>query len=213
MPTQEALAVQNKKWCDFHAADFSPWDSGRPCTQLVSLLEAPPTPIHRAIELGCGSGASVHWLATQIDVAIGVDLVRAAVDAANAHSTHTGSTATFVCADVFDLPSHLLQEPFDLVFDCQCFHCTYFVDADAAVASISALLKPGGLLLCLTGNDNEPEVGPAVLSRKQITDAFELSGKFDILSLKEGRFDPTPAYKKLSKLPLCWELLARRKGD
>lgn len=61
-----------------------------------------------------------------------------------------------------------------------------------------------------TGNADEPEVGPAVLTRQQLTDAFEQSDLFEIVSLTAGRFDPTDAYRALPRLPLCWELVARR---
>ena len=61
-----------------------------------------------------------------------------------------------------------------------------------------------------TGNADEPEVGPAVLTKQQLADAFEKSGLFEIVSLTAGRFDPTEAYRTLPRLPLCWELVARR---
>lgn len=57
---------------------------------------------------------------------------------------------------------------FDLVFDSQCFHCLREHDERRAVLAIASLLRPGGLLLVLTGNSEEPEVGPAVLSREEL---------------------------------------------
>jgi SAM-dependent methyltransferase len=198
-----------------HDHEDSP--AASPATPAAARASASDTrsrdhPIRRVVELGCGMGASTHWLSTKVDVAVGVDLVHGTIDAARAAAAASGSRATFVCGDIFALPiEELPPASFDLVFDCQCFHCTYFVDAKKAVAAIASLLRPGGLFLCLTGNDTEPEVGPAVLSRAQIESAFEDSGLFDIVYLREGRFDPTPAYAKLQRLPLCWELLARRK--
>ena len=98
--------------------------------------------------------------------------------------------------------------------------------------AIASLLVVGGILLVLTGNDNEPEVthttcgtmthseyvsrscqvGPAVLSQHELESAFLSSGKFELLEIKEGRFDATPHYDALEKRPLCWEALFRRIG-
>ena len=57
---------------------------------------------------------------------------------------------------------------FDLVFDCQCFHCLRVFDEAKAVAAMAGLLRPGGLLLVLTGNAKEPEISPAVLTREEL---------------------------------------------
>lgn len=171
-------------------------------------------PIRRTVELGCGTGASTRWLASVPGVveAVGVDLVPGTIDAATATAQAEASSAKFVAADVFDLPTWLTADArFDLLVDCQCFHCTRTVDEVAAVQAMASLLAPGGILLCLTGNAEEPEVGPVVLTRAEITHAFEGSGLFEIVSLKAGRFDPTPVYETLERLPLCWELIARRK--
>ena len=102
---------------------------------------------------------------------------------------------------------------FDFVFDCQCFHVLRVHDEAGSVASIARLLRPRGLLLCMVGNANEPEVSPAVLTCEELLDAFVMSsgGLFKLLEIKEDRFDPTPAYSKLPLgCPLAWVALFER---
>ena len=67
------------------------------------------------------------------------------------------------------------------------------------MAAAAALLRPGGLVLVLTGNANEPEVSPAVLTKDELVRAFTAGGQFALVDIAEGRFDPTPAYSSLEK--------------
>ena len=62
----------------------------------------------------------------------------------------------------------------------------------------------------LTGNDREPDVGPATLSAEELENAFVASGLFELVTLRECRFDSTPVYATLAKCPLAWEGLFRK---
>ena len=203
-------AEQVSKWTNFFEAGFAPWEAAKPASQLVKLEESGQIG-KTAIELGCGrSGLASRWLASRGHQAVGMDLVQGAVDQAAATATSEGSSAEFVCADVFDLPFEL-RGRFDFAFDSQCFHCTRTMDEVAAVQGIASVLVPGGLVLVLTGNDKEPEVGPAVLSRQDLEAAFVSSGLFELVSIEEGRFDPTPHYETLKQCPLCWVALFKKR--
>ena len=158
---------------------------------------------------GCDSGACTIWMAAQGCDAIGIDLVPAAIKAAKAKAEIEGSTAQFVQADIFDLPQELLGN-FDFVYDSQCFHCLRMHDEAAAVVAIASLMKQGAHLLVLTGNDREPEVGPAVLSKEELEGAFVGSGLFRVVDIREGRFDTTEHYATLPSCPLAWEAVFQR---
>ena len=213
------------KWNSFAEQGFAPWDSGEPTSQLVELVAtsphwralrdaAHPRPL-RCVDIGCGSGASTRWLASQGTEALGVDLVPGLVEKARGAAT-TGvvgqgaRTPLFAQGDIFALPPGFSYSQvaaaqgvaatpaeeddagaFDLVFDSQCFHVLRVHDEPAAVAAIAALLRPGGLFLVLTGNANEPEVSPAVLTREELTTAFERDRQFALVEIKESRFDAT----------------------
>ena len=105
---------------------------------------------------------------------------------------------------MFDLPQHLTKAKFDLVFDSQCFHVLRVHDEERAVAAIASLLvEETGLYLVLTGNADEPEVGPAVLSKEELVLAFTRTGLFRLLGCYTDRFDSTPFYETLPQRPLA----------
>ena len=161
--------------------------------------------------------------------------MQAQIEAQAEHHTGVLPKPIFVQADVFSLPcgfsyaaaaaGQAMDEEqrtgdapgggpaFDFVFDCQCFHVLQVHDEAAAVVSVARLLRPGGLLLCMVGNANEPEVSPAVLSQEELQAAFVSSsgGLFRMLECREDRFDPTPAYSLLPLgCPLAWVALFER---
>ena len=48
----------------------------------------------------------------------------------------------------------------------QAFHALRLVDEAAYLSLLRASLRRGGLLMLLTGNANEPDVGPSVLTEQ-----------------------------------------------
>jgi SAM-dependent methyltransferase len=102
---------------------------------------------------------------------------------------------------------------FDLIYDCQVYHALVKDDAAAQAQLpllLHSLLKPGGLLLMLTGNANEPEVGPAVLTGEQLLTPLLDAGLVCVL-LRQSRFDDTPYYtNELKKRPLAWWVVLQR---
>lgn len=64
--------------------------------------------------------------------------------------------------DLWPTPS-TLSTPFTLP---QAFHALRQVDEAAYIDLLYKSLRPGGLLMILTGNANEPEAGPSVLSEE-----------------------------------------------
>lgn len=72
------------------------------------------------------------------------------------------------------------------------------------------LLVPGGLLMILTGNANELEVGPNVLSADELLQPL-LSVGFDLVLLHQTRFDSTEHYLNvLGMRPLAWWVVLQR---
>eukprot|EP00802_Teleaulax_amphioxeia_P012531 Tamp_12574.p1 GENE.Tamp_12574~~Tamp_12574.p1 ORF type:complete len:593 (+),score=125.76 Tamp_12574:196-1779(+) len=100
---------------------------------------------------------------------------------------------------------------FDLIVDIQCFHVLRAVDLKRFVHVIKQNLKCGGLYFVMTGNDKEPDVGPTILSKHQVTSPF--SSFCDVETIFETRFDNTPHYEALSQPPLAWCALFRRRVE
>ena len=109
------------------------------------------------------------------------------------------------------LPSPAQGGTFDLIVDIQCYHVLRGVDLKRFVLVIKQNLKCGGLYLVMTGNDNEPDVGPTVLSKREVTSPF--SSFCDVEAIFETRFDATPHYETLAQPPLAWCALFRRRVE
>lgn len=131
---------------------------------------------------------------------------RAATDP-NAASASSAGSCTFLQGDALRLPHDRAAfgaaAGYDLAFDCQCFHVLRQVDEAAAVATLRHLVRPGGRLIVLTGNADEAEVGPSVLTADELRAAFA-PPYWCCRSLQADRFDMTQFYAKLPQPPLAW---------
>jgi SAM-dependent methyltransferase len=100
----------------------TPWDTGITPPEVVDLIEGPsPLPPGRALDLGCGTGTNVAYLAQHGWRAVGVDLSEIAVGRAGDRIEGVVG-ASVVRGDVTRLHDLGLEGPFDLVLDIGCFH-------------------------------------------------------------------------------------------
>ncbi len=134
-----------------------PWDEPMPPPEVVAMADA--TPPGRALDVGCGYGRAVIYLAGRGWSAVGVDFVPRAIDEARrrAAAAGLGERATFYTASATDLG--FLTPPFDLVIDVGCMHSFTAEMLVAYGAEIARLLRPGGLYLLFAHlrNADEPE--------------------------------------------------------
>lgn len=110
--------------------------------QVAGVLEP-----GRSVDIGCGLGSNVIWLADQGWDATGVDISDVAIDGARARAARRGVQASFV---VSDAASHAPDQTFDLV---SMFYLQLPDDQrhEALKAAVAAL-APGGHLL-FVGHD------------------------------------------------------------
>jgi hypothetical protein len=88
-------------------------------------------------------------------------------------------------------PPHELSGPFDFVFDRGCYHVVRRDDVAAYLNTLHQLTRPGSLVLVLAGNAREPyNPGPPTVSEEQLR--AELGSRFDLVGLREFRFDEAP---------------------
>ncbi len=99
----------------------------------------------RALELGCGDGATAIWLAAHGWTVTAVDISRVALDAASEHAERAGvsSHITWQRADLRDWTTH---ETFDLV-TALFLHTPLELDAPAVLARAAAATRKGGTML------------------------------------------------------------------
>jgi SAM-dependent methyltransferase len=177
-----------------------PWDTGYPCTQLRELVENGTVKPCRALDLGCGTGTNVIYLAQQGFDATGLDLSPVAIEKA----AITNTSASFVCGSALALPN--LGAPFDFVFDRGCFHMMEPGHRATFVEQVLRVTRPGTVFFLLCGNSKEPlNPGPPTMSEEEIRASF--SRDFAIEKLWEFRFDTV----NLSVSPLGYATLMRRK--
>jgi SAM-dependent methyltransferase len=181
-------------WNERYAAGELPWDTGTPDPMLVELVKSGALPRGgRAIDIGCGTGTNVIWLAQQGFEVLGVDIAPLAVEQARKKA---GALARvrFAVHDI--LKGAPEGGPFQLVFDRGCFH-VFDEAADRAkfAARVASILAPEGRWLSLIGStEGAPrDTGPPRRSARDIADAIE--PQLEVLALRSAEFELDPPVK------------------
>lgn len=107
------------------------------------LAEGEDVDSERVLDLGCGPGRHVAYLAREGFETYGVDHSQVAVEMATELCEREDLDADVVCEDVTDLPFE--DGFFDSVIDCATIQHNYRTEIEAALAEISRVLAPGGL--------------------------------------------------------------------
>jgi SAM-dependent methyltransferase len=191
------------RWEERYRSGDTPWDTGRPSSELQRVLTQEEIRPCRAIELGCGTGTNAIWLAQQGFEVAAVDLSSLAISRAREHAAAEGTKVDFMCADVLNPPD---LGSYDFFFDRGCYHVVRRSDVQAYLRTLKAVTHAGSIGLVLTGNAREPhEPGPPVVAEQEIRE--ELGAAFEIVWLREFRFDQVEA---VGVRFLAWSCFLRR---
>ncbi len=166
----------------------TPWEIHRPDQSLIDFIDDSALAPCRALDIGCGTGSNVIWLASQNFQTTGYDISALAIKNAKEKAEAAGVQCTFHNRDF--LADDLAPGSFDFAFDRGCFH--HFRDHDQRLLfakKVAAALADDGLWLSLIGNSDETREGPGPpkLSASQISSAVEPF--FKIVSLQAHHFD------------------------
>jgi cyclopropane fatty-acyl-phospholipid synthase-like methyltransferase len=163
-----------------------PWDIGRPQPEIVRLAEAGEIR-GDLLDIGCGTGENVLYLAGLGHNATGIDLSPAAIGKALLKSKNRGQKARFVVGDALSLEE--LGAHFDSVVDCGLFHT--FSDEMRPIfsRSLHSVLNPGGTYFVLCFSEREPDDwgGPRRVTQKEIRETFGKVWKINYI--REARFE------------------------
>lgn len=96
------------------------------------------------LEVGCGPGANLIYLAREGFKAIGLDGSQVALSRAEERLSEQGLTAALHLGDAMDLP--FKNASFDCVLDVECIYANTLADSHRILAEVHRVLKPGGLL-------------------------------------------------------------------
>ena len=189
---------------DRYAKGDTPWDSGRPSTELLRVLDSGKLKGETALEIGCGTGLNAIELARRGFRVTAVDVVEQPLKIARSRTREAKIQVDFRVADVL---KDDLGGPYDLLFDRGVYHVLRQIDLKGFQKFLGRITRPGSLWFSLSGNANEKESdkGPPVVTEEELR--ADLSPLFDILELREFRFDLSQEDFR----PLAWAVLARRK--
>jgi len=161
------------------------WDTGITPPELVRFVGSAPA--GRALDLGCGTGTNVVYLAQHGWDAVGVDFAPRAVAKARERARRAGVAARFYVGDVTRLG--FLTGPFDMALDIGCLHSLATRDRPRYAMELARLVRRGGTYLLYAF---APGGRVAGLARADVGDVF--GGSFDVVSVEQGSGPPSAWY-------------------
>jgi cyclopropane fatty-acyl-phospholipid synthase-like methyltransferase len=172
----------------------TPWDTGVTPPEVVDLVEgAEALPPGRALDLGCGTGTNVTYLARHGWTAVGVDSSRQAIDRATSAVAGVGG-ARVIRGDVTKLDALSVGGPFDLVLDIGCFHSIARPRRDDYASGVATRTEPGATLFVFAFRGRGGMVGVTAREmRDRFAPAFEPVGRIT------GTHPPGAAWYRLRR--------------
>ncbi len=166
----------------------APWDTGRPQPAIIKLAEAGQIR-GSVLDVGCGTGETLLYLATRGHEALGLVFVSVAIERAKAKAAQRGINAHFIVRNALELKK--LGRQFDTVIDCGLFHTFTDDERPAFIKGLADVLGHGGSLYILCFSDEEPGIeGPRRISQQEIRDAFH--DGWTIQRIEATQFDSIP---------------------
>ncbi len=162
----------------------APWDIGRPQPAVVRLAAARVF-TGTVLDAGCGTGDNALCVASLGCAVLGIDVAETAIEIARAKARDRAISASFVAADALQL--QLLGRRFETVLDCGLFHSFDGEERADYVASLAAVIEPGGTLYLLCFSDDGPQIGPHPVRQDELRAAFTESGGWEIAAIRADR--------------------------
>jgi len=166
----------------------APWNTGRPQPAIVKLTEAGLIR-GSVLDVGCGTGENVLYLASKGHECWGIDFVPVVIDRAKSKATERGIDAHFIVGNALDLGN--LGRQFDTVIDCGLFHTFSDEERLAFVRGLAQVLPVGGLLYLLCFSDEQPGTeGPRRVTQQEIRAAFH--DGWNVKQIEPTHFEAVP---------------------
>lgn len=205
----EALALDTsttrRRWEARYAQGVTPWDTQITPPEVIDFWYSARLPRSGVtLDLGCGPGTNLRYLAGLGLTAIGIEIAGAPLLTAHnrlqVQSPELLARAHFVCSDVCLLPFHTLNAVY--ILDIGCLHSMPRNLRPYYVETVIANLAPGGYYH-LYAFDSDPEV-PEPASGPVGVDSGEIAQRFSpALNLVEE------VIARPDRRPCRWYLLQR----
>ena len=163
------------------------WDTGIPAPEVVRFI-AGKTP-GNAIDIGCGSGTNLLYLAQQGWKVTGIDFAPLAI--LKAERKLKNFPTTLLAANVTNLNELELPGPYDLGLDMGCFHGLSKPERSAYMKGLEKWIKPGGVMLLYAFQPSN-ESDARGISREEVIDYFRNS--YDLFNYEQGQGRPSAWY-------------------
>jgi SAM-dependent methyltransferase len=181
---------QHPPWDESYTGETpAPWDIGKPQPAFVRLADEGRL-AGRVLDSGCGTGENALLAASRGADVTGIDVAPTAIARARAKAAERGLAVRFDVGDALDLSS-LGVDVVDTVIDSGVFHV--FDDEDRAryVASLAAVLRPGGSCYLMCFSDQEPgDWGPRRVRADELRAAFR--DEWAVESISADAFEINP---------------------
>ncbi len=167
-----------------------PWDMGAAPPEVVAVIAGEhPLPAGRALDLGCGTGTNVIYLARHRWEVVGVDFSSVALQQARKKAQNIPG-ATFVEGDVSQLSRLGIRGPFDLVLDIACFHGLPDDQRQAYAQEVARVTRSGALFMmwAIAADGRSRPPGVPVMREEEISERFGQDFMLERVQTGEGRF-------------------------
>lgn len=166
-----------------------PWNIETPPDILRALVRGKKIRPCKAIELGCGTGNYVIYLASKGFEATGVDISLAAIEMAKHSAREKGVQCTFVVADVLGDMAEI-QGTFHFAYDWELLHHIFPPDRETYVKNVYRLLAPDGRYLSVCFSEKNAHFGGTGKYRKTpLETVLYFSSEREMVALFEPLFD------------------------
>jgi SAM-dependent methyltransferase len=175
----DASRATRQRWDARYGEGVLPWDTQITPPEVVDFWrQARLAPQGLAVDLGCGPGTNVRYLATLGLAVIGVEIASAPLIMARQRlarfAPEAMARAYLLCADVSRLPFHGLNANY--VLDIGCFHSLPRSLRPGYANSVIANLAPGGFYHLYAFDTDlaipEPPSGPVGVDEGEIAQSF-----------------------------------------
>jgi SAM-dependent methyltransferase len=181
-----------------------PWNNERPPGLLVELIESGKVKPCKAVDLGCGAGNYITYLAENGFEATGIDMSPAAIEIARKNAQAQNVKCNFIVADIVN-EFEKFEQRWDFAYDWGVLHHILPENRPKYVQIVHQILNPQGkyLSVCFSEKDNYFEtsgkyrttsIGSILYfsSEEELRKLFEPN--FTIIEIKtleiEGKFTP-----------------------
>lgn len=164
-----------------------PWDIGRPQPVFAQLVETGLLRESPVLDVGCGTGEHVLFLAAKGFEAVGIDAAPKAIEKAKRKAKERKLKAKFFVHDAFELAA--LKRTFPTVIDNGLFHVFGNRERIRFRNQLHEVMRPGGTYFMMCFSEREPADwgGPRRVSKEEIRATFA-PPKFRVRSIEEARF-------------------------